>query len=299
MENAMLFDIQRFSVHDGPGIRTTFFLKGCSLSCKWCHNPEGIKRPPQLMYFNEKCIKCGDCVAVCPNHLHSFYDGQHIVDFNSCTACGSCERACPADGLKITGKEYSPDDLLKEALKDLEFYGKNGGVTFSGGEPMLAPEFLFSTLKLLKDASLHTGIDTAGNVDQKSFEKVIPYTDVFLYDIKGISPKLHQEMTLHDNSRILANYRFLVQSGCELYVRVPVINGYNASPSEMERIAEFIKENYADNVKQILLIPYHKLGRNKYECIGAVPQCGKDQLVKREDMEELYDIFRKYKLPLE
>ncbi len=294
--NGLLFDIQRFSVHDGPGIRTTFFLKGCPLHCKWCHNPEGLEQKVQLQYLEESCIGCGDCEKICKNSVHHLSETAHIVDFAKCTACQECVNACPSGALRMFGMELTPQEVVKTALREKAFYGKTGGVTFSGGEASMQGEFLLEALTLCKQAELHTTVDTCGLMPKERLEKLTEVTDLFLYDIKALTPEIHKAGTGVDNAQILANYKFLMPKGCRVWVRVPVIGGFNSSEAEIEKIAVFLQQN--SGVEQIELMPYHKLGAAKYAQIGRIKPLDKDMPVTHEQMQTFYDILRRHDLPV-
>ncbi len=250
---ATIFDIQRNSFVDGPGIRTTVFFKGCNLRCKWCHNPESQSAQKQMMFYKDKCIGCGKCAEVCPNHL------------KNCDFCGKCELYCPADARKVCGKEYSVDEVFKEIAKDKMFYeNSGGGATFSGGECMLQTDFLCKILKKCKENGIHTAVDTAGNVPREYFERVLPYTDMFLYDIKAFSEDLHKQGTGVSNKLILENLLWL-SGKCDIIVRIPVIGGFNDDKAELEKIAEFLKHIKCEKVE---LLPYHVMGEHKYDALG-------------------------------
>lgn len=295
--NGLIFDIQRFSVHDGPGIRTTFFLKGCPLRCGWCHNPEGLEGHIQLQYREESCIHCGECKAVCPARCHFLENGRHTVDFSRCNACGACTDVCPSGALSLMGQEVSPETVLRAAQRDVPFYGAEGGVTFSGGEASRQPEFLTQCLSLCRNAGLHTAVDTCGLMEKTTLETLAELCDLFLYDIKAITPALHQQGTGADNARILENYRILLERGCRVWVRVPVIGGFNASEEEMSRIAAFLQAN--PGAEQIELMPYHRLGIGKYSQIGfSTPEDSLRQVSHRQ-MQRIYEIFQHAGLPVQ
>ena len=250
---AIIFDIQRNSFVDGPGIRTTVFFKGCNLKCRWCHNPEGQSPKRQMMVYKNKCIGCGKCAEVCPNKL------------KSCDFCGRCEIYCPEDARKICGREYSADEVLSEIEKDRAFYDNSGGgATFSGGECMLQLDFLCEILKKCKENGIHTAVDTAGNVPWESFERILPYTDLFLYDVKAVSGELHRNGTGVSNELILENLKKLSRCA-DIIVRIPVIGGYNDNREEMKKAAEFL---HGLGIKKVELLPYHAMGENKYDAIG-------------------------------
>ena len=253
MPKAMIFDIQRNSFVDGPGIRTTVFFKGCNLRCKWCHNPESQSFEKQMMFYKDKCTGCGKCREVCPNHLQS------------CDFCGKCELYCPAEARKICGREYTSDEVLAEVIKDKAFYeNSGGGVTFSGGECMLQLDFLCEILKKCKAAGIHTAVDTAGNVQWESFEKILPFTDLFLYDIKAFGAELHRKGTGVSNELILENLKNL-SGRADIIVRIPVIGGYNDNDEEIRQIADFLKQI---KIIKAELLPYHAMGEHKYTALG-------------------------------
>lgn len=295
--NGLIFDIQRFSVHDGPGIRTTFFLKGCPLRCGWCHNPEGLEGRVQLQYRDEVCILCGECEGVCPRHVHSFDAPRHEVDFSRCDACGACTRDCPPGALALMGAQYSPDEILRAAKRDAPFYGKDGGVTFSGGEASRQTDFLAECLTLCRESGLHTAVDTCGLMPHDTLLRLTGLCDLFLYDIKAVTPELHRRGTGADNAQILENYRTLTQLGCRVWVRVPVIGGFNACAEEMERIAAFLQAT--PGAEQIELMPYHKLGIGKYAQIGLPTPDDSERAVSHEQMQEYYEIFSRLGLPIQ
>ena len=274
MKTAKIFDIQRNSFVDGPGIRTTVFFKGCNLKCKWCHNPESQNSDTQMMFYKDKCTGCGKCAEVCPNKLEK------------CDFCGKCTMLCPSDARQICGKEITSDALIKELVKDKMFYEtSDGGVTFSGGECMLQIDFLEEILKKCKENGLHTAVDTAGNVPYEYFERILPYTDLFLYDVKCIDEALHKEGTGVSNKRILENLKKLSDEACtEIIIRIPVIKGYNGSENEMGRIADFIGKL---RIKSVELLPYHKMGEHKYSALGM------DEFVFEVPSEEEMTAFRK------
>lgn len=253
MLKANIFDIQRNSFVDGPGIRTTVFFKGCNLHCKWCHNPESQSFAKQMMFYKDRCTACGKCREVCPNHL------------KSCNFCGRCEFYCPAEARKICGKYYTVDEVFGEIIKDKAFYNNSrGGVTFSGGECMLQLDFLSEILEKCKTMGIHTAVDTAGNVPWESFEKILPFTDLFLYDIKAFLPEHHKAGTGVSNKLILENLKRL-SGKTDIIIRIPVIGGYNDNETELKRIAVFLQSVKTIDIE---LLPYHSMGEYKYEALG-------------------------------
>lgn len=259
MSNAILFDIERNSYVDGPGIRTTVFLKGCNLQCAWCHNPESQSFHPQMMFYADKCIGCGKCTQVCPHARES------------CSLCGKCTLYCPKDARKVCGKEYTLEKVFSEIRKDMPFYETSGGgVTFSGGECMLQIEFLEEILKKCKLNNIHTAVDTAGCVSYEHFERILPYTDLFLYDIKLLDRQKHKHFTGVDNGLILENLQRLLASGAKLWIRIPVIANVNDDPKEMQRIKTFL--DLCGKPEKVELLPYHAMGENKYRALSCEPQ---------------------------
>ena len=254
---ATIFDIERNSFVDGPGIRTTVFFKGCNLKCAWCHNPESQSTKPQMMFYENKCMGCGKCKNVCKNE--------------TCTLCGKCTVYCPADARKVCGKEYTVEEVFSEIIKDKAFYeNSSGGVTFSGGECMLQMDFLIKILKQCKENGIHTAVDTAGHIPFQSFEKILPYTDLFLYDIKILDSQKHKKYTGVGNELILENLKKLFKSKAKIWIRIPIISDINDSVEEMQKIKDFLDEN--GKPEKIELLPYHAMGENKYAAIEKEAQ---------------------------
>lgn len=267
--------LQRFSLDDGPGIRTTVFFKGCNLRCAWCHNPECIIPGATLQFLEGSCTGCGKCAAICPQGVHAITpEGRHLLDRSRCIACGKCAYGCPHTALNLIGRRYEPEELVKQLLKDRKFYETSGGgVTFSGGEPMLHPEYLAEVLRLCKEAGLHTAVDTAGCVPFESFQTVLPYADLFLYDIKLWDEEKHKQATGVSNRRILENLRLLTDAGGTAFIRTPVIPTYNAESEELRRIADFLAGlPHRERVLLIQLLPYHNYGVGKYASLGSRSQ---------------------------
>ena len=264
----IVFDIQRFSVHDGPGIRTTVFMKGCSLRCGWCHNPEGLTKEPQVQFFREHCIGCGRC------------GGARTLE--------NTEK-CPAGALKRVGETFTPDQLMEEMLADLDFYGSDGGVTFSGGECLLQADFVAHMLRELKERGVTTAVDTCGNVPWENMEKALPYCDTWLYDIKCADSQIHRRFTGSGNGRILENLQKLSRTGVNIWIRVPVIPDCNDSSDEMERIANIAAS--VAGVRQVTLMPYHTLGKSKYATLGLVPGYDTDKMISQGRLAEFKTLF--------
>lgn len=261
----IIADIKRFAVHDGDGIRTTLFLKGCSLKCIWCHNPECIGFKPQLAYYENKCVRCGECVRVCPTGAHEITECGHLFHRDICTACGKCIDACINNVLTYYGKEMSVEELLPVLLEDKEFYDNSGGgVTLSGGECLCQADFCAELLRALKAKGIHTAVDTCGMVSRESLDKVISYTDIFLYDIKAIDESVHIKCTGQSNKMILENIAYIDACGKDIEVRIPYVPDFN--DNQIEKIAVFLKPY--KNVKKVKVLPYHNYAGTKYKALG-------------------------------
>lgn len=257
-------DIKRFAVHDGDGIRTTVFLKGCPLKCVWCHNPESIAFQPQIAYYRHKCVGCGQCVSVCPYGAHTMEVG-HEFDAEKCLTCGACADVCLGEAITFYGKEMTSDEVLEILLEDRIFYeSSNGGITLSGGECLMQPEFCAELLRKCKDNGLHTAVDTCGFVSKETLDKVIPYTDVFLYDIKAIDEDVHIRCTGRSNQMILDNLRYLDDLGCKTEIRIPYVPEYNAD--QMEKIRDFLAG--LKHVQKVKVLPYHNFAGSKYDALS-------------------------------
>lgn len=260
-------NVQKFSIHDGPGIRTTVFLKGCNLQCLWCHNPETINPCKEIQILSEKCIGCNKCIEICPFNAHKIQNGKKVFFRQLCKTCGNCIKGCYAEALVMNGRVLSVDEVLKEIDKDHNYYeASGGGVTFSGGEPLLQGKFLKELLKQCKRKKYHTAVDTAGNVPWETFKEILPYTDLFLYDIKAIDTEKHISTTGVNNDIILENLKMLAGEGVEIWIRIPVIPGVNDTESSMEGIAAFIDELKV--VKVVEFLPFHRIGEGKYKSLG-------------------------------
>lgn len=261
---ARIVEIKRFAVHDGDGIRTTVFFKGCPLSCVWCHNPESIDFSPTVGLFADKCTGCGDCAAVCPQGVHRVGEGVHTLSRARCIGCGACEEACLFDALTVYGREMTVKELLPLLLADRPFYERSGGgVTLSGGECLIHADFCAELLAALKREGIHTAVDTCGYVPFSAFEAVLPYTDVFLYDVKAITPSIHEKCTGKDNSLILENLARLDAAGARIEVRIPFVPDCNAV--DLPRIAAHLAT--LKNLTGVRLLPYHDLAGAKYAAI--------------------------------
>ncbi len=263
----IVFDIQRASFHDGPGIRTTVFLKGCPLHCLWCHNPEAVSRQPQLFFYSQKCRLCGDCASACPEGAHSIVDGVHQIQFERCTACGDCVPACSQRALKISGQEMSVSQVMQEVTADRDFYeATGGGLTLSGGEPMAQFAFTRDLLRAAQAQGIHTCLQTSGFAPQKMYAQLLPYVDLFQLDYKITGSSEHKKYTGVRSELILANLDFLYQSGKPIVLRCPIIPGINDTPQHFSGI-QALNARYP-NLAGVEILPYHDMGNNKRTSIG-------------------------------
>jgi pyruvate formate lyase activating enzyme len=303
-----VFDIQGFSVHDGPGIRTTVFLKGCNLRCPWCHSPESQRFQTELCWMEMRCVgieKCGLCLSACPKSAvskgrttESAIDGSQmqaiVVDRARCDDCGACARVCSAKALYMCGVDYAVDEVVERLLKDAPFYNRSGGgVTVSGGECLCQPDFTLSLLKASKEHAIHTAVDTAGDVGYRHIEAILPYTDLFLYDLKSMNSAQHMRVIGVPNERILENAKKIAQDGGKLQVRIPTIPRFNDSKASFAKMGRFVAE-LGDAVTAVQLLPYHNLGTAKYERLqrtvpALVAEPPTDELMnaRKEQLEAL------------
>lgn len=265
MTRGYITDIKRFAVHDGDGIRTTVFLKGCPLKCVWCHNPEAISFRPQLAYYANKCIHCGECVEACPTQVHKLVAADHYFDQALCRACGKCAQVCLGSALILYGKSVTVQELLPLLLEDRDFYETSGGgVTLSGGECLCQADFCAELLQTLKQEGIHTAVDTCGFVPWSTLDKVAPYTDIFLYDVKAIDEDVHVRCTGQSNKQILENLLHLDACGKSIEIRIPYVPGFN--DTQISKIADFLKP--LRHVKAVKVLPYHNYAGSKYTALG-------------------------------
>ena len=281
----LIFNIQRFSIHDGPGVRTTVFFKGCALRCFWCHNPEGIRSRPEVLFTPERCIGDAECVAVCPHSAHEFTDGVHAFHRLCCDACGDCVDSCYANALELSGRQRSVDDVLAEILADRAFYETSGGgVTLSGGDPLVQPAFTAALLQACKAEGIHTALETAAHCRWETLAGLLPLTDLVMMDIKHMDPGRHEAATGVSNERILANARRLAESGVSLIVRIPIVPGVNDTPAEIAAIAGFVRSLDGPALE---LLPFHRLAENKYRSLGLTYMASALTPPSKEQMEHL------------
>jgi len=281
-----IFNIQRFSVHDGPGIRTTVFLKGCSLHCFWCQNPEGIRLKPEIMFFPDRCIGCGRCFTVCPRGAHVIQEGTHVYLRQKCIVCGKCTETCYAGALMPTGKSMTVDEVVKEILRDRIFYEtSDGGVTLSGGEPLLQRDFSRAILERCKAEELHTAIETAANCQWIDLARLLPVTDIIMMDIKHLNPDKHCQVTGVSNKLILENVRRLAQTSKPIIIRVPVVPTVNDTAEEIGAIIQFV--GAFQNLQYLELLPFHRLGESKYHNLGLNYPASHLKTLTKEKMGQL------------
>ena len=288
-----IFNIMKYSIHDGPGIRTTVFMKGCPLKCPWCHNPESQKLIPQLMWFPDKCIGCGKCAHICPEKAITMVKGKALLDIKKCNNCGKCAEFCYAEALEMAGKTMTAEEVIIEVEKDRIFYEESGGgLTFSGGEPFAQISFLKKMLILSKDKGIHTAVDTCGYVEKESLIDLSEYIDLFLYDIKIMDDKKHIKYTGVSNKLILDNLKELVKLKKRIFIRIPIISGINDSEKELKAIIEFLSDS--GGFQQINLLPYHNIMTEKYKRLGEDYGLKNIEVPSDKKMNEIANKFQSY-----
>jgi pyruvate formate lyase activating enzyme len=287
-----IFDIQRFSLHDGGGIRTLVFMKGCPLRCEWCSNPESQTSKPQLIFYKELCIGCGECLGVCKFGAtgKSIWD----VDLEKCVGCGACVEKCFSGAKRIVGRQYTVGEVLDIILKDEVFYEvSGGGVTIGGGEPANQPRFVSELLRASREKGIHTAIETCGYARWETFKTILDYTDLLLMDIKHMDPDLHKEKTGVDNALILENAKKACKTVKKMRIRLPFIPGYNDTDENLHALARFAAEELPD-VERLDLLPYHSTGASKAARIGAEYPFHEETEQTKQDIERAKKIIRSY-----
>ncbi len=278
-----VFNIQRFSLHDGKGMRTIVFFKGCGLRCKWCSNPESHTASPELLYKPIDCIHCGRCLMACPLGAIQLKADKLFIDPALCNHCGHCAEVCCTEALQLIGHSVTVKEIFDEVIRDSVFYKKSGGgLTLSGGEALLQPDFAKELLKASKQAGLSTAVETAGFIPLENLKKVLPYMDTFLYDVKIVEPNLHKTYTGQSNERILENLYNLANHKASVIVRIPVISGINTTTDNMERLVKLL--DTLKTIKEVHLLPYHKHGVNKYSFLGRNYPLGEKENVTQEQL---------------
>ncbi|MDP3386933.1 MAG: glycyl-radical enzyme activating protein [Eubacteriales bacterium] len=286
-----ILNIQRFSVHDGPNIRTTVFLKGCPLRCEWCHNPESLKHQKEIMWDKSSCVFCMKCIEVCPCHAITFDSGLIITNYEQCEHCGDCSLYCQNSARQLVGKDFTVDDLVKEVLKDkIIFQQSGGGVTFSGGEPLAQIDFLHESMKSLKEHDIHIAIDTSGYTPYDCFERIIGLTDLFLYDIKMSDDVKHQRYTGVSNKPIIDNLMRLSKEKVDIILRLPILEGINDTDQDINGILKIADKAC---ISHISILPYHSIGQHKYPKLGLVYRYDSFKTPSQDNLEKIKNIFDK------
>ena len=267
MTEGIIFDVKRMSIDDGPGFRTVIFLKGCPLRCTWCHSPESVTPVPQIVYYESKCIGCHECARVCENDVHEFSsDGQRVIHWDRCVGCGACAEICYAEALDIKGRYVTAAEIFKLIERDDIFYKTSGGgVTFSGGEPLMQPDFLLEALILCKNHGLHTALDTSGFADPGVVRRILPFVDLFLFDLKCMDTEKHKQYTGVSNKPILENLEHMATASATITVTLPVIPGYNGSLENVSQTMEFMERL---GLREMRLLPVNQVAGSKYKWLG-------------------------------
>jgi pyruvate formate lyase activating enzyme len=286
-----IFDIQKFAIDDGPGIRTTVFLKGCPLRCLWCHNPEGMEMRPQVGWHEKNCIKCLKCIELCPKDAITLHEGRLVTNESLCDLCGICVKECPVDAREMIGKIVTVDELFAELIEDKAFYQEsNGGVTCSGGEPLMQAEFVSALFRKCKEEGIHTALDTSGYGEWEAFERILPFTDLVLFDLKNMDRTRHVSLTGVDPLKIWNNFERLAQMRIPICIRCPVIPGCADDEDNFKKVAEFAAR--FDCVQGIEILPYHRLGEPKYLMLNLKYQLKGLEPPPAELMERLNAVVR-------
>ena len=299
---AFIFNKQKYNMYDGPGVRTLIFFKGCPLRCKWCSNPEGLQRKYQIMFKPTTCVSCGSCVPVCPQKIHSISsDGVHLIDRNvNCIGCGACVEACIPDAWKVAGQQESISSLMEYIEQDRAFYEQSGGgVTLGGGEVTAQPEAAINLLMACKQDGFHTAIETCGYVKKDVLMRFAEFVDLFLFDLKHIDPDRHFQLTGVRNEIILENLEELLLKRQHVKVRMPMLKGINDSREEIRGVIEFLEPfKEFKNFEGIDLLPYHKLGVNKYLQLGMEYPIEGDPSLSDEDLDRIEGWLKEYDFPV-
>lgn len=295
----LIFNIERYAVHDGPGIRTIVFLQGCPLKCSWCQNPEGQELTPQIAFFKEKCTLCRKCIEVCRKNAIKELHNNIVINSSECLGCGTCIGSCSNDALNLLTRFLSAKEVLEMVMQDEVFYRRSGGgITLSGGEPFMQLKFSLEILRLAKERGLDTCIETCGyfNFKNKNSAKMIELVDTFYYDLKNMDSQRHKEETGIENSKILKNFVTLCELGKKVIVRIPVIPNFNDSMRNIHATAEFIRNTNRGNIIRVELLPYHELGVKKYQRLGKEYFLKEIKPPTNIKMLEIKEVFNQYEL---
>ena len=292
--NALIFDVKRYAVHDGPGIRTAVFFKGCPLNCLWCHNPEGIERFPEILYRPGICGRCFACLNACPNGALRKDDSKALtIARELCNGCGLCVEGCPYDALQLAGRQVNLNALLGEIERDRIFHDQSGGgVTLTGGEPVLQHEFAICLLRELRNSSIHSALDTSGYAPEDLFHRVALESDIILYDLKLMDDEKHREVTGVSNELIIKNLKWAANSGLDLVIRIPLIPGINDNDHEIRNKAEFLAT--LENIRYVNILPYHRGGEEKARRLGRTIRSRGIEIPSEEKLSMVLKIFRDY-----
>jgi len=291
MASALVTNIQGYSIHDGPGIRTVVFLMGCPLRCKWCANPENLENAVQIGFFKNLCKGCGRCAKACP-HGAILPGAEQRIDRAKCQRCESCVSACYYDALVRYGEVRSAEDVFQQVRRDKMFYeSSGGGVTVSGGEPLTHADFVTELFRLCREDGINTCVETCGCVPRSAMEQALPLTDTFYFDLKIMGPALHKQYTGTENGQILENARYLAENGAAILFRQPVIPGVNATEENVRATAEFINSLGRDDLA-IQLMPYHRMGTSKYEALSRTYELEALQIMPAEEIDALAELYR-------
>lgn len=285
--------IQKYSIHDGDGIRTTVFFKGCPLKCIWCHNPETQSYDKQVMHNKEQCVGCQACAQACPHDAITYRDGKVYTDTSKCEKCGTCLDYCVGNLREITGTEYTIKQIVDEVIKDEMFYEESGGgVTLSGGEVMtMDMDFIEDLVKALYKKGISISIDTCGFAKYENFTRILPYVNTFLYDLKAVDNEIHRQYVGVDNTLILDNLKKLSHDGARIYIRIPTIREVNGTKESMNQVIDFLIDNHI-GVAQVNLLPYHNTGMGKYEKMGTTYEGVQLSAPSKEEMEQFVSLFQ-------
>ena len=294
MQTPFIFDIKRYAINDGPGIRIVIFTKGCNLNCAWCHNPESISTETERMYAPAKCIQCGTCVVACPEKAITLTSEGIITDAELCKMCGKCAEVCPTKAIEISGKPMSVAEIINEIEKERVFFDQSdGGVTFSGGEPLLQSRFLIELLDECGKRGIHRAVDTAGLANTEIILEVARRTDLFLYDLKMMDSEKHRKWVGVPNEKILENLKVLAETGVKIIIRIPLIGGVNDDSANMEATARFVAELSGEK-KEVNLLPYHKIAQTKYQKLGRPEEFQLLEEPTKEAQLQAIAIFQEY-----